>query len=121
MLKTLLIIALTITGIGAVLAAELQTSVPQRFQGDWNADPQDCSADLSESQLLIAGAEIAFYESAGPIIAVVTRGDHEVALVSELSGEGENWLAYNLFRLSDDGMQLIDITENADFVRYRCP
>jgi hypothetical protein len=90
---------------GAV-AAERVTKVPQAFLGRW------CNAD-SESLLEIKSNEISFYESQGPIKAVVARGNSEIALIAELSGEGEAWL-------SNDKKQLIDPTTKPPYVRRRC-
>jgi hypothetical protein len=117
--RALIIIAILATGTAT--AAELQSSVPETFRGEWNADPADCSSHLSESQLEISATEIAFYESGGPLIAIVTRADNEIALIAEMSGEGETWLLYNQFQISDDGSQLTDITDDGGLVRYRCP
>jgi hypothetical protein len=103
------------------MAAELQSAVPKPFRGEWNADPADCSSHLSESQLQIGEHDIMYYESGGTVVAIVTRGDNEIALISELSGEGETTLSYDYFQLSDDQTQLTDIADDAGLVRYRCP
>jgi hypothetical protein len=49
------------------------------------------------------------------------RGD-EIALIVELSGEGETWLATAKFKLSPDGRMLTDHTSipGKEIVRYRC-
>jgi hypothetical protein len=65
---------------------------------------------------------IRFYESRGSIKAVVTQGQSDLALITELSGEGDTWL-YNHFRLSPDLKSLTDVTDatgESKLVRYRC-
>lgn len=95
------------------VAAERITKVPQAFLGRW------CNAD-SDSLLEIKSNEISFYESQGPIKAVVARGNSEIALIAELSGEGETWLATAQFELSNDKKHLIDPTTKPPYVRRRC-
>jgi hypothetical protein len=99
--------------------AEQQNAVPARFQGEWAASLAQCGKD-SESRLVIGAAQIRFYESEGTIKAVVTRGERELALIAELSGEGETWLDFSHFRLSADQKTLTDITGERAFVRHRC-
>lgn len=98
--------------------------VPQRFQGEWNAQPKDCGTAGNASRLRIAADSIRFHESAGSLRAVLPQaGDAELAVVARLSGEGQARLAYRQFRLSADGRTLADITdgERGGLVRQRCP
>ena len=106
---------------GAAAAAERRETVPARFVGEWVADLKRCGTDRDDSRLRLDADRIRFGESGGPIRAVVTRGELELALIAELSGEGETWLACHRFRLSADHGQLIDATGEAEFARYRCP
>jgi len=117
--ETFLLLALSATGM--VACAEAAQPVPDRFQGEWNTQLQACGGFLNDSRLEIGGDRITFHESGGPILAVVPRGEQEVALVMELSGEGDTWLSFKHYRLSDDRMQLIDITDGGEFARQRCP
>lgn len=92
--------------------------IPPQFQGKWS---QDCENEEAISTLLIEPNQINFYESSGPIRAVVQRGEFEVALISELSGEGEAWLSLAKFRLGGGNTNLIDVTdENAPYTRQKC-
>jgi hypothetical protein len=103
-------------------AAEQQRAVPARFQGEWNTNLEHCGTDLNDSRLKISTDRIQFYESGGPVRTVVTQGDFDLALIAEMSGEGETWLSYRHFRLSADHTYMTDVTDK-DFalVRYRCP
>ena len=104
---------------GSVTAAEQQQSIPARFHGEWNI-LEYCGTN-SDSQLRISANRIDFYESGGPVRAVVTQGEFDLALIAELSGEGETWLSYSFFRLSEDGSSLTAISRGRpDFVRNRC-
>lgn len=103
------------------VAAEAQSAVPARFQGDWASSLKHCGSPTDDLRLTIAASTIRFFESAGVIKAVVTNGEHELALISELSGEGEKWLDVSHFRLSDDGRILTDVSGEPAVVRYRCP
>jgi hypothetical protein len=120
----LLLVLVLASAPGAVLAAERQQTVPARFHGEWNENLKHCGTSLNDSRLIIGPEQIRFHESAGAIKAVVTQGETDLALIAELSGEGETWLTYNHFRLSADQKSLTDVTdggEDGGFVRYRCP
>jgi len=107
---------------GSVSAAEQQREIPARFLGEWNAKLKDCGTDRNDSRLRITADHIRFHESGGPVRAVVTQGEFDLALIEELSGEGSSWLSYTHFRLSADQTHLTDVTDNdSGLVRYRCP
>ena len=103
-------------------AAVHTPSIPKQFQGEWNANLSDCKVGDSDSRLRIAPQSLSYYESSGAVRAVVTRGNNEIALIVELSGEGETWLATEHLKLSPDGNRLESIAQaGAPFVRFRCP
>ncbi len=102
-------------------AAESPTSVPMRFQGEWASSLKACGTTADESRLTIGADRIRFYESGGAIKAVVTQGDDVIAMIIELSGEGESWLSFRHFQLSADQKTLTDVTDESQLVRYRCP
>lgn len=106
----------------SVLASGGMTTVPDRFVGRWAGSPDSCGSDADDLTLRIAPRHITYWESDGPIRAVVVRGDTEIALIAELSGEGETWLSTAQFTLSKDGKRLIDSATmlGEDLVRYRC-
>jgi hypothetical protein len=121
MIKSLLFFIALGANMAVATGAERRETVPARFLGEWNSKLQQCGTDRNDSRLRLDADRIRFHESGGPIRAVVTQGELELALIVELSGEGETWLACNHFRLSADHEQLIDMTGDAEFVRYRCP
>jgi hypothetical protein len=112
---------------GAVLAApapvpgDVQFTMPAGFQGEWNENLEH-GTGLNDSRLRITATTIRFYESGGPVKAVVRRGSFEIMLITELSGEGQSWLAAHRLILSSDGSYLTAPSEEGrDLVRYRCP
>jgi hypothetical protein len=102
-----------------VCASNLAPPVPIQYLGEWNANLSDCGIRQNDSTLRIKKNQIIYYESNGLIKALVSRGRHEIALILELTGEGEAWIATEHFKLSPDEDKLIS-TED-EFVRYRCP
>ncbi len=98
-------------------AAERVDVVPARFLGEWSADITSCGSDVDDSVLVIKPRHIAFWESSGPIKAVVANGSREIMLIAEVSGEGFIWLSNSHFTLSADGSALtaIDRTDTNSF------
>lgn len=120
MVRSIALVLLLVAG--TTLAADQQKTVPARFQGEWNSNLKHCGTGLNDSRLRIAADRIRFYESGGPIRAVVTQGEFDLALIAELSGEGEVWLSYSHFRLSADHTYLTNVTNgDSGLVRYLCP
>jgi len=114
---------------GAILIALIQASayasdvasqMPREFLGTWDESLIACRKTFSEMRLKIMENEIRFYESGGPLKAIVTRGSKEVAVIAELSGEGDTWLAPLHFSLSKDYRALSDLRFDKPVVRYRC-
>ena len=105
-----------------VAAADLVPAVPSQFVGEWNARVADCRTGENDSALRIKKNQIEYYESDGPIKAVVSHGHYEIALILELSGEGQTWITTEHFKLSPGENKLTSINHPGDgFVRYRCP
>jgi len=120
-MKTVVFIATLLLPLSAVAGSNVSI-VPDRFVGRWAGSPDSCGSDADDLTLRIAPHHITYWESDGPIKAVVARGDSEIALIAELSGEGETWLSTAKFTLSRDGSQLIDNTTvpGKELVRYKC-
>lgn len=120
-MKTAIFIFTLLLPLSALAGSDI-AAVPDRFVGQWAGSPDSCGSDADDLTLRIAPHHITYWESDGPIKAVVVRGDTEIALISELSGEGENWLSIAQFTLSRDGSQLIDSTTvpGKELVRYKC-
>jgi hypothetical protein len=111
---------LTLTSVGASSDAP---RVPDQYIGQWAGRPESCGSDADLLTLRLSKDRIAYWESEGPILASVSRGARDLALIIELSGEGETWLATAKFELSSDGQQLVDSTTipGESIVRHRCP
>ncbi len=119
-MKIMVLPLLMMLPLGAA-ASELQKSVPARFQGEWNVDLRACGTADNESALVITANRIKFWESSGHIKAVVTQGEFDMALITELSGEGETRLSVAHFQLSGDHHNLTDVTNGDGLTRQRCP
>jgi hypothetical protein len=112
-----LLLSLTIsTGV----LAQTQVKIPRKFQGEWNMQPAACGTALNDSVLLLESEKISYYETSGPVRAVLAHG-HELGLLAELSGEGHTSIHAAQFRLSRDGRTLIDELSTPQLKRYRCP
>jgi len=108
----------------AASAAEQLSQIPVAFQGLWMAEPRHClPGPTDESWLRIEAGRISFYESTGPVLAVVARGREEIAVITELSGEGSTWLHPLRLRLDGTGQRLALETVGVDGAmgRVRCP
>ncbi|MEQ8538828.1 MAG: hypothetical protein RIB93_15440 [Coleofasciculus sp. D1-CHI-01] len=98
--------------------AQVQSVIPMQFQGLWD-DLELCDIPTSDGRLRIGLNRIEFYETGGPVLEVVTKGDLEMSVTAEYSSEGETWTETNSFKLSSDRSALTDSKTNV--VRYRCP
>ena len=105
----------------SVNAAELLKEIPKQYIGTWSSDLSQCNKDHIYN-LEIHKRNLVFWESGGPVIAAVTH-NNELALILELSGEGEEWISFLHFKLISNKM-LKDITDpysKDQLVRYKCP
>jgi hypothetical protein len=112
---------------GLVLAADTQKAIPKQFLGEWGASKTSClkhntdDVDTDDLEMRIEPSRISFYESSGKVLAVATSGELELALILELSGEGETWLGTKEFRLSADMNTITDVKDHQNSpVRVRC-
>jgi hypothetical protein len=95
------------------------------FRGEWNSKPEDCGTALNDSSLTIGARTISFYESSGPILAVVTKDSTSLVLIARLKSEEDGvtvWDAPMKFELSQNRAVLKDVTQAGEpFTRYKCP
>ena len=91
--------------------------IPAGYLGSWNLDKAACGTE-SEGRLTLEPRRITFYESAGPITAVLVEGN-VVTIKATLTGEGTTWEQTTRFTLSADGAQLTDLSTTT--LRFRCP
>ena len=103
-------------------AIEEHDQIPLPFQGKWAMNSTDCHTS-NPGNVIIYEKKLKFWESEASVISIVTREANELALISEFTGEGENWLGFSYFRLSDDKNQLFDLSDpyaRNPFFRNRC-
>lgn len=108
---------------GAASASQRVDTIPAAFIGEWNQDLKDCGRGWNDSRLVVEARHVYFYESDGPMVTAAAKDKREIALLLDLSGEGEEWLATAHWRLSPDGKRLHDADDTSDspLIRYRCP
>jgi len=104
-------------------ASQPVAEVPSQFIGVWMGSPASCDSERDDLALQLERKRISYWESNGPIKAIVVHGNNEIALIAELSDEGESWLTTAQFKLSPAGDKLIDDTSipGKEVVRYKCP
>lgn len=114
---TLLLVALP------ALASDVLTTIPAQFLGTWTSSLEKCGSYGDDSMLRLESEHISYWESSGSVKTVVVRENNEIAMIAELSGEGETWLGTLQLKLSPDGSSLIDeyTVPGEQIVRYRCP
>ncbi|PJK09717.1 hypothetical protein CO614_09150 [Lysobacteraceae bacterium NML120232] len=97
----------------AVPVAEL----PERFRGLWDAR---CDS-RGDTHLAMEKNSITMVENGGEIRAVVQKGRNEVAIIADMRGEGGEWILLRHFELSEDGQELMDVTDDDNyFLRRKC-
>jgi hypothetical protein len=114
--------------VGEEMAAEPQPHIPARFRGEWNEKLENCGTGIDHARFRIEADRIGYYESGGAVLAAVTRGESELAVIADMSGEGMSWLGLMRFRLSEDQACLTELTASdaatgreAALLRCRCP
>jgi len=103
-------------------AYETPKVIPEQFQGQWSSDLKYCNKD-HEYNLKIFKDYLMFWESIGSALSIVTKENNELALILELSGEGEEWLSFKHYKINNDNNQLTDITDpyaKNKLIRYKC-
>ena len=96
--------------------------IPDAFLGTWNEEPARCGTGIGHGGLTLEPARVRYYESGGPVRAVVVDGVREIAIVAAMSGEGLEWLGLLHVRLSADASRLVELSApGAPVVRHRCP
>lgn len=111
-----------ILSMPTVEATETHKTIPKIFQGNWSSSLENCVID-DEANLEISKNHITFPESDGTTISIVTKQNIELALIIELSGEGEEWLSFVHYKINAKNNTLTDITDpyaKNNLVRYRC-
>lgn len=119
-----LVLAALLTAAPAAAAPERLGQIPAAFQGRWMAQLQQCQAGPTDvSWLWIEAGRLSFYESSGPVLAVVVRDNAEISVILELSGEGSSWLQPLRLRLDSTGQRLDVETVGVEGAmgRIRCP
>jgi len=120
MLKFSIFAFAVLVGVNAA-AVQQESKVPAGFHGYWEPDLKLCGTFKGDGRLVISADQLHFYESIGPVKAVLVESSQDAIVVAQLRGEGETWLAHRHFRLSEDTNTLTDVLEHGNVIRHRCP
>jgi len=111
-----------ILSLFSVEASETHNTIPKIFQGKWTSNLKNCGID-NETNLEIFKDHLSFYESNGPTKSIVTKQKNELALIIELTGEGEKWILFVNYKINSKNNRLTDITDTDEknkLIRYKC-
>lgn len=120
----LAVVALT---SGLALGADARKVIPDQFLGEWGASKASClehhtdSPNTDDLEMHIEPSRISFYERSGKVLAVATSGKRHLALILEITSQGDTWLSTQEFELSADMNTITDVTGHQQSpVRTRC-
>ena len=94
-------------------------TIPSRFRGRWDSNPEACARTSSEMRLVVSGTSLRFYESVGQVVALRSAGD-SVAVDLRTTGEGETRTETRALRLDRDGRLVVE-SGGTSATRVRCP
>ncbi|MFZ4164714.1 hypothetical protein [Brevundimonas sp. NPDC058933] len=114
-----LLLGLALVGAGH---AQTQTSIPVRFQGEWNSDPKHCGDRESGTNLIITDKALIYFEAGDEVLAVhPAELDGINILVDHEDYDGIERLSRTLI-LSDDHQKLsFTYGDGPESVVLRCP
>jgi len=107
-------------------AIETLKTIPSDFQGNWSPRLEECGLHpltngVYPSLMTITKEGISHYESGGNAASIVRRHKNEIAMILEYSGEGDLWLTYKYFILSEDKKTLTDASNpRKKYITHRC-
>ena len=98
------------------------TTIPARWHGDWAADEAGCrEPDAHIQGLAISADALRFHESIAVPRSVETLDADSIRVESDYEGEGQQWTATQVLRLSDGDASLqVDGPDGASMTRVRC-
>jgi hypothetical protein len=99
-----LILALSATT--AAGAVEGVREVPRQFRGVWAATLADCANDFSDTQMVVTANRLRSVVSEGLVKAAAINGDLDLAIILEVSAEGELFMQALQLKLSKDHREL---------------
>ncbi|OHE83744.1 MAG: hypothetical protein A2579_07345 [Lysobacterales bacterium RIFOXYD1_FULL_69_11] len=98
------------------------STIPARWHGDWAADDAGCrEPDAHIERLTISADELRFHESIAVPRSVETLDADSIRVESDYAGEGQQWTATQVLRLSNGDASLqVDGPDGASMTRVRC-
>lgn len=109
---------------GSAIASELEirNSIPEKFWGKWASKAENCHKSHVQN-LQIGPTLLEFSKSSGIPISIVLRDQKELALLVDFTADGNEWIGFEHFEISDDGNLLADIKNSYagnGFARIKC-
>ena len=101
---------------------EVKNSIPEKFLGNWASKMEHCGKSHDQN-LQIGPTSLEFWESTGTPISIVIKNQNEIALIVDFTGEGDEWIVFVHFKISEDGNHLADIINTYagnGFSRIKC-
>lgn len=97
-------------------------AIPTRWHGDWAADEAGCrDPDAHIEGLVVSAQELRFHESVAVPRSVETLDADSIRVASDFEGEGQQWTATQVLRLSNGDASLqVDGPDGASMTRVRC-
>ena len=109
-------------GTAIASGLEIRNSIPEKFWGKWASKAENC--DKSHVQNLQIGPNsLEFLKNSGIPISIVLKNQKELALIVDFTGDGNEWIGFVHFKISDDGNLLADIKNyyaGNGFARIKC-
>lgn len=101
---------------------EIRNSIPEKFWGKWASETKNCNKRHVQN-LQIGPTSLEFSKSSGIPISIVLRNQKELALIVDFKDDGNEWIGFVHFEISDDGSLLADIKNSYagnGFARIKC-
>ncbi len=103
------------------LAEDNALSFPKAFQGTWDESIESCTKEHSDMRLVINTNFAEYWESQGEINKLKIKNNNLIQIVFSMSGEGQNWVLTETFKLTDSANKLIiSDRQGVVSIRERC-
>jgi hypothetical protein len=116
--------ALTMVSLAAMSLASppgeiSQSTIPEKFQGTWDANANACSAAASDMRYHIGPDRMRFGDAVGRVRSVIPH-DQSVSVRTSFRSDGDPWNGVVRLSLSPSGDELTVQTGNSRTTRFRC-
>lgn len=116
------LIPMVACGSAIASGVEVRDAIPEQFWGKWASKSENCFENHVQS-VEIGPTSLEFSKSSGIPISIVLRDQKELALIVEFTADGNEWVGFVHYEISDDGKMLADILNTYagnGFTRIKC-